>query len=115
MQSLGWGDLTGGQIPSRRRPDLAGGRLLELLGTELGQEVSLAGRQRGRWQPAAAPVRCACRGLLPGSGGIHVWCRATVEASEGAREGTRMGRRWSAGAVVGQGSDGALVSGGRRS
>jgi hypothetical protein len=54
----------------------------------------LAGWQQGRWQPAAAPVRCACRGLLPGGGG-HARRRTTLEASEGAREGAGVeGRRW---------------------
>jgi hypothetical protein len=92
-----WGGLPApaAGIQGRSRPDLAGGRCLELLWTEPGRDVVLAGRQQGRWQPAVVPVWCARRGLLPGGGGGHARRRATLGASEGAREGSWVeGRRW---------------------
>jgi hypothetical protein len=93
LQCAPWGGLPApaAGIQGRRRPDLAGGRCLGLPRTEPEREVASAGRQQGRWQPAAAAVRCARRGLLPGCLARR---RAMLEASEGAREGAGVeGRR----------------------
>jgi hypothetical protein len=103
---LGPGGLTGGRIPGRRRPDLAGGQHPGLLPTLLGREVALAGRQRPRWAlPTAWP--CPVRGRAPARRRCSSVNRLRLGGDEGgARKGPGRGGEGRPALVVGQRSVG---------